>query len=118
MSSALAAIPNVDIDPQGVFKYILIQVTDESTKDKKLIVRGYGKCEYHADIFDEVQRVVGSGIRCKCPGGGRIDHDATNKKLKVYGYSQGFGKADHSKAVDLLKEKYPNYTITWSDDGY
>jgi hypothetical protein len=26
MSSVLASIPNVDIDPQGVFKYILIQV--------------------------------------------------------------------------------------------
>lgn len=112
MSNTLAAIPNVDIDPNGVFKYILIkvnlrhllhcnsatvsehiravhiQVTDKSTSEKKLIVRGYGNCGYHADILDEVQRVVGGGIRYECLGGGRIEHDAQNKKINVYGYSQ------------------------------
>lgn len=31
---------------------------------------------------------------------------------------QGFGKADHTIAVGLLKKKYPDYEITWSDEGY
>ncbi len=30
----------------------------------------------------------------------------------------GFGKADHSKTAELLKEKYPGYTVEWSDEGY
>ena len=38
--------------------------------------------------------------------------------LQVYGYSMGFGRADHSKTVDALKTKYPNYKIDKSDDGY
>jgi hypothetical protein len=38
--------------------------------------------------------------------------------FQVYGYSVGFGKADHSKTVDLLKKKYPNYKIDKSDEGY
>lgn len=31
---------------------------------------------------------------------------------------QGFGKADHQVSVGLLKKKYPDYVITWSDEGY
>ena len=32
---------------------------------------------------------------------------------------QGYGRADHSVAVELLKKKYTDYTdITWSNDGY
>jgi phosphohistidine phosphatase len=38
--------------------------------------------------------------------------------LKVYGYSQGYGKADHQVAVDILKKKYCDYNVTWSDEGY
>ena len=30
----------------------------------------------------------------------------------------GFGKANHEKAVEILKTKYPDYKIDWSDDGY
>lgn len=43
-------------------------------------------------------------------GGGRIF---------VYGYSQGYGRADHSKAVAALTRAYPHYdSITFSNDGY
>lgn len=48
MASTL--IPDVDIDPKGVFKYILIQVSspDEAGKFvEKKIVRGYAECPYH-----------------------------------------------------------------------
>ena len=56
---------------------------------------------------------------CQCRGGGRINHNAAEKKILVYGYSMGYGKADHTKAVELLKKKYPNYnSITFSNEGY
>ncbi|XP_012288283.1 14 kDa phosphohistidine phosphatase-like [Orussus abietinus] len=73
------------------------------------------------DIYDEVGEQLkkfGSGLDTECLGGGRIDHDAAKKNIKVYGYSQGFGKADHRVSVGLLKKKYPDYEITWSDEGY
>ncbi|KAI1730799.1 janus/Ocnus family (Ocnus) domain-containing protein [Ditylenchus destructor] len=114
----LASIPNVDIDPSGVFKYILIKVSSKSSDANKLIVRGYQRCSYHADIFDEVKHSAGTSFKLKCLGGGRINHDSTNKKILVYGYSQGFGRADHQKSVDVLKEKYSDYEITSSNDGY
>ncbi|KAF7634097.1 hypothetical protein Mgra_00006517 [Meloidogyne graminicola] len=114
----LASLPNVDIDEHGVFKYILIQAREGDSK--KYIVRGYKACKFHANIFDKVESEESAGglIKFECPGGGRIDHDSEKKKICVYGYSQGFGRADHTKAVDLLKKRYPDYKIDWSNDGY
>jgi len=113
------SIADVDIDASGKFKYILIEIKCPKTKQSKMIVRGYSHCGYHADIFDHVSPAMESkGFHCDCVGGGRIDHDPSRKLLHVYGYSQGFGRADHGKSVEILKNKYPDYKITWSNDGY
>lgn len=55
-SSSLEAVPKVDIDPAGVFKYILIKIHDKelSEEDSITVVRGYKRCNYHSDIYDEV----------------------------------------------------------------
>lgn len=56
---------------------------------------------------------------CQCRGGGRINHNAKDKKILVYGYSMGYGRADHSKVVELLKGHYRDYeSITFSNEGY
>ncbi|KAL6264796.1 hypothetical protein P5V15_004893 [Pogonomyrmex californicus] len=72
------------------------------------------------DIFDEVDEQIKkhAGLQANCVGGGRIEHDPDEKTIKVYGYSQGFGKADHDVSVELLKKKYPTYNITCSNEGY
>ncbi|XP_055382926.1 sex-regulated protein janus-A-like isoform X2 [Condylostylus longicornis] len=119
----LEAVPNVDIDNEGVFKYILIKVYGKEKSDgsepSKLIVRGYQRCQWHSDIYDEVSNSVqGLGLDTECLGGGRIEHRPDNKKIKVYGYSQGFGKADHSESRNILKTKYTDYEIEISDEGY
>lgn len=31
---------------------------------------------------------------------------------------QGFGRADHAVTTEKLKAEYPNYEITWADEGY
>lgn len=31
---------------------------------------------------------------------------------------QGFGRADHSVTTEKLKAEYPDYEITWADEGY
>ncbi|XP_043275106.1 14 kDa phosphohistidine phosphatase-like [Venturia canescens] len=121
MATSLDKITDVDIDANGIFKYILVHVHDDVNKQSKPIVRGYAKCTWHADIYDEIANEIkplGPGLDTECVGGGRINHDATAKSINVYGYSQGFGKADHRISVDLLKKKYPDYVITWSDEGY
>ncbi|XP_071628412.1 14 kDa phosphohistidine phosphatase isoform X1 [Temnothorax longispinosus] len=120
MSELLDKVPDVDIDGHGRFKYILINVQDNVGKASKKIVRGYARAQWHADIFDQVDEQIKkhAGLQANCVGGGRIEHDPDEKTIKVYGYSQGFGKADHQISVELLKKKYPTYNITWSDDGY
>eukprot|EP00111_Clytia_hemisphaerica_P019977 TCONS_00058914-protein len=112
----LSAVTDVDIDDSGKFKYVLIKLY--LGEKSKCVVRGYSWAEYHADIYEDFQqRVMALGIETECLGGGRIEH--SEKKLFVYGYSMGFGRADHTIAVKLLKESYPDYTsITYSNDGY
>lgn len=46
MSSNLEKVQSVDIDPNGVFKYIQVEVKDREGGMKR-IVRGYGWAEYH-----------------------------------------------------------------------
>lgn len=45
-----------------------------------------------------------------------IDHDPDKKTIHVHGTSEKYGKADHNLASNLLKEVYPDYTITVGDD--
>ncbi|XP_023311894.1 14 kDa phosphohistidine phosphatase-like [Anoplophora glabripennis] len=128
-STLIPQVKDVDIDPSGVFKYILIKVTSPNSDgqlEDKLIVRGYAECPYHSDINDkvtgELQQLKASKAirdwRSKVLGGGRINHDAEAKDIKVYGYSQGYGKADHQLTVDILKKQYPDYNVGFSDEGY
>uniref|UniRef100_A0AAQ4RV95 14 kDa phosphohistidine phosphatase n=1 Tax=Gasterosteus aculeatus aculeatus TaxID=481459 RepID=A0AAQ4RV95_GASAC len=90
-AALMANIPRVDIDPSGVFKYVLIRVhSKEEGDDSEIdIVRGYGWAEYHADIYDKVSEELEKGghLDCECIGGGRINHDPQAKKIHVYGYS-------------------------------
>ncbi|CAG9796883.1 unnamed protein product [Diatraea saccharalis] len=119
-SCSLSTVPKVDIDPSGVFKYILIKVYDEEKNKQEpsvIIVRGYKRCNYHSDIYDEVQEKL-QPLDCEPLGGGRISHEPDNKKIHIYGYSQGYGKADHEVTAKLIKDTYPEYTITVSDEGY
>ncbi|KAG8264068.1 14 kDa phosphohistidine phosphatase [Homalodisca vitripennis] len=48
---SLEKVPNVEIDPEGVFKYILIKVYAKQTRDgnepSKMIVRGNARGPYH-----------------------------------------------------------------------
>ncbi|XP_050497908.1 14 kDa phosphohistidine phosphatase-like [Diabrotica virgifera virgifera] len=128
-SAVIPQVKDVDIDASGVFKYILIKLSSAASDGKlvdKLIVRGYAECPFHADINDQVtsdlQKLKSSKViqdwRTKVLGGGRIQHDPEDKKILVYGYSQGYGKADHQLTVDILKTAYPDYSITYSDEGY
>ncbi|XP_015135021.2 14 kDa phosphohistidine phosphatase isoform X1 [Gallus gallus] len=72
-----------------------------------------------ADIYDRAAaELEPQGFDCECLGGGRISHQSREKKIHVYGYSVGFGRANHSVTTEKLKAKYPDYEITWADEGY
>lgn len=50
-AAVMANIPQADIDPSGVFKYVLIRVhSKEEGDDTEVdVVRGYGWAEYHGE---------------------------------------------------------------------
>ncbi|KAJ6652013.1 hypothetical protein lerEdw1_015838 [Lerista edwardsae] len=175
----LSRVQDVDIDPDGVFKYVLIRVTPAGSESGKEIVRGFAWAEYHADIYDKVTaELEKQGFHCECLGGGRISHQSGARKIHVYGHSvvrmgplsafggnrlwcgaglgesvdsrtgvtgfadgplvpasgereaslcvataavnllQGFGPAKHSVSTEKLKARYPDYEVTWADEGY
>ncbi|KAL9989514.1 hypothetical protein ACROYT_G004074 [Oculina patagonica] len=120
-SAKLANVSDVEIDANGRFKYVLIKVIDKSQGGVfKYVVRGFDWADYHADIYEKVEAEIERlGLKSDCVGGGRIQHDRFDKKILVYGYSMGFGRADHSIAVEILKKAYPDYeSITFSNEGY
>ena len=48
--SKLDEVVEVDIDPEGRFKYILVKIRD-SDDNTKTIVRGYKWASYHGELF-------------------------------------------------------------------
>ncbi|XP_041064612.1 14 kDa phosphohistidine phosphatase isoform X1 [Carcharodon carcharias] len=115
--AVLASVADVEIDSDGVFKYILVRVSKKGGLEHKDVVRGNKTAEFHNNIFEKLSPEMEKlELECKCLGGGKIDHNSKQKKIRVFGISMGFGKADHSISVEKLKSVYKDYEITWSDD--
>ncbi|KAM4722081.1 14 kDa phosphohistidine phosphatase-like [Rhinophrynus dorsalis] len=117
--SGLDSVPEVQIDPEGVFKYILVRVScvGAEPEQHRDIVRGTKSAEYHNHIFEKVNPEMQKlGLECRCLGGGKIEHNLKDKKIRIFGESTGYGKADHSVTAEKLKKVYSDYEVTWSDD--
>ena len=118
------SVPVVDIDDNGTFKYVLIKISNAGTANKKnatYLVRGHCWADYHMDLVEECERQVRdkkSDLRIQCVGGGRIRHDRDRKNITVYGYSVGYGQADHALTCKILKTYNQDYTIDWHNEGY
>ena len=119
ITEKLNAVPDVEID-EGTYKYIQIRV--KSIKEpniKKIVIRGIAGCEFHADVFDMTHKQIEAlGFSAEAIGGGRIKHDPQNKTIFIYGYSIGFGRADHTITVEKVQDNYPGYDVSYSNDGY
>jgi len=57
MAEVLAAIPNVEIDPEGTFKYIYVRVNVKGGDTHKDIIRGTKSAEYHSKLQYSMLRV-------------------------------------------------------------
>jgi phosphohistidine phosphatase len=120
-ATKLNGVDDVVIDSTGGrFKYILCKVFERgspSGSQFKNVVRGTASAEFHSAIYDDLDAELEAlGLSCECLGGGKIEHNPVDKTIVVFGMSQGFGRADHSVAADLLRKKFPDYSsITWKD---
>ena len=111
-------IPEASIDENGVYKYIQIKC------DEIIFIRGRKDCKYHKNIYNKfLQEIKEKNLdskKCRVLGGGRINTDKKHKKIKIYGYSNRYGRAvdQHQTTKDILSKYYADYDITWSNEGY
>jgi len=115
-------IPSVSID-EGANKYVLISATEPSINEEtQYFVVSKKGASYHRNAAEPfVCMLESSGYtNIDVTGGGRILLDSDKKHISIFGYSYGFGLADHalSKSVIEKDERFIGYDITWSNDGY
>lgn len=123
------SISFVSID-EGKHKYVLMKATvgnddDDDGKqqlESHMFVISRRGAHYHRNVAEwYIPKLQNLGFsKIEIQGGGRIIRDDLNKKIKVFGYSYGFGQADHLLATRVIRsdKRFRSYDVTWSNDGY
>jgi phosphohistidine phosphatase len=112
-------VPSVAID-EGAHKYVLIKAMFNG--DEQYIVTSKRGAMYHRNAAEpmiaKLERAGYSDI--EVTGGGRISLNSLEKEMSIYGFSYGFGLADHSvsREVVLRDPRYSHFKVTISDQGY
>ena len=118
--ASLSSVPEVQIDADGVFKYVLITV-EHGGGARHTLVRGHAWAAYHDDVFQHYRpslAAVPGVTSVSCPGGGRIAVDAILKRARVYGHSIGYGRAKHAVTAAALTRALPGWAVTHDNEGY
>ena len=118
--STFQAVPNVSLAP-GTHKYVLLSAQPPNDSIQHFVTSRHN-APYHRNAAEPyIQRLQQNGYTdIRVTGGGRITFHEEEKKIFIYGYSYGFGLADHAKSKEVIlgQEKYKGYNVTWSNDGY
>ncbi|KAL9178427.1 hypothetical protein ACHAXT_003757 [Thalassiosira profunda] len=109
------AIPAVSL-AEGAYKYVLITAVAPSN-NRRTFVYSKRNASYHRNVAEHLVPQLESGgySDIRITGGGRILRDDEAKKVHIFGYSYGFGRADHERAKDVVEKSvnYRGYTVTW-----
>uniref|UniRef100_A0A7R9Z4U9 14 kDa phosphohistidine phosphatase n=1 Tax=Pseudictyota dubia TaxID=2749911 RepID=A0A7R9Z4U9_9STRA len=122
-----SSVPSVQI-AEGAHKYVLVSAVDPVLRSgeseplrRDFVVSRHGAA-YHRNAAEPLVYLLEergyADIRVK--GGGRILLDSEKKKIHIFGYSYGFGLADHAKSKSIIEadDRYEGFSVTWSNDGY
>jgi phosphohistidine phosphatase len=114
-------VPSVNIE-EGKNKYVLISACVPGENQRQNFVVSSRFAQYHKDAAEPFVEILERNhyTNSRINGGGRIALNREKKTIAIYGYSYGFGLADHalSKAVVEKDDRYTDYEITWSNEGY
>jgi phosphohistidine phosphatase len=116
-------VPPVQV-AEGTHKYVLIRATVPLSEadDERYFVTSQHGAAYHKDAAEPlIEQLEYAGyVRIDVTGGGRIRLDAAAKTMHIYGFSYGFGLADHaiSRGIVLDDPRYKDFDVTTSDEGY
>ena len=109
------AIPAVSL-AEGAYKYVLVTAVAPSN-NRRTFVYSKRNASYHRNVAEHlVPKLENAGYSdIRVTGGGRILRDDESKKVHIFGYSYGFGRADHERAKDVVEQSvnYRGYTVTW-----
>ncbi|XP_003740649.1 sex-regulated protein janus-A [Galendromus occidentalis] len=111
------SVPDCKLD-SGRNRYVLIKIyVNNDEENGRYIVRGSSLAPDHKTIFEgEEEALKKLGVECDCCGGGYVVLTPEDKEVRVFGISQFFGMADHSKAVAILEKKYPGHSVSASNE--
>jgi phosphohistidine phosphatase len=116
---ATAKVEPVQI-AQGAHKYVLIQAENDG-KTEYFVTSRKG-AHYHRNAAEPLifELEAAGYYDIEVTGGGRIDLDHVNRKISIFGFSYGFGLANHaiSREVVLDDPRYKDYEVSISNDGY
>jgi len=130
-ASSQKDIPSVFID-EGAHKYVVIYATEPTPRGSS--GTGTGECLRRTFVVSQrgapYHRIVAESFLPKLEetgykyihiqGGGRIYRNDHAKRIRVFGYSYGFGQGNHEEATQVIKsdQRFQQYDVTWSNDGY
>ena len=124
----LLCIPEIAIplESSNQMKYVLLRVSlvsSDGSWKSKLIVRGDPRAAYHNHVFTAAKSELAlvdtaNSLHLDVLGGGRIQVDATDNSISVFGFSAAFGQAPHEITGSILRAALPFYSIHVSYEGY
>mmetsp|Transcript_15606 Transcript_15606/g.28213 ORF Transcript_15606/g.28213 Transcript_15606/m.28213 type:complete len:180 (+) Transcript_15606:1-540(+) len=107
---------------QGRHKYVLVSAREPTSPEFTYFVTSRRGAAYHRNAAEPlVYSLKEAGYEdIEIKGGGRILCNNDEKKIWVFGFSYSFGQANHetSKRVILADERYKDYDVTVSNEGY
>jgi phosphohistidine phosphatase len=113
-------LPSVEIC-EGTHKYVQITASYDGREEQVFVV-SRRNAAYHRNAAEPfIAKLEKHGYHdIEVAGGGRVSLDEARKKISIYGFSYGFGKANHALSVEVVQAdpRYQDYDVTWSDDGY
>ncbi len=108
----------------GQHKYVLISAREPGQGESSCcyFVTSKRGAHYHRNAAEPIVDLLEQSgyTNIDVLGGGRISLDDEKKKIFIFGFSYGFGRADHfiSQKVIEADERYKDYDVSWSNDGY
>ena len=112
-------LPSVQI-ADGAHKYV--QIRASLNGEEQIFVTSKRGASYHRIAAEPlITKLEEAGYHdIEVAGGGRIFLDEDAKRISIFGFSYGFGKANHAISQQVVKQdpRFKDFDVTISDEGY